>query len=425
MSAVTVLGMLSGTSIDAIDTALVRFTRDVDDPTLLHAQVLAVDEQPWPADLRRDLLAALPPGSVGPAELLRLHTRAGDAFGAAAAHALRRAGHSTGGSPGTRAGDGSGPRVDLIVSHGQTIFHGVDQTGTAWGTLQIGDPTRVAAATATPVLADLRAADIAAGGQGAPLVPLLDQLVLGDQPTAVLNIGGISNVSIVGTGDVIAGDTGPGNALLDAAVHRASGGRDHIDRDGRLARAGRVDQVLLDRLLADPYYALPFPRSTGKELFTAGYVDTLAPGHGLSLEDLAATLTELTARTIADAITRLGADRGLTRVVGSGGGMRNRVLRERLAELLDPLPLVDADAVGLPSDAKEAILMALIGWMSAQRLPGVPARADGTAVTGAVRPVILGSLTPEPSGIAPLTWRDGRGPVRRAVVRGPANQEDA
>lgn len=447
--ALTVLGMQSGTSVDAIDTALVRFARDADDPGHLRAAVLAVDEHPWDPQLRRDLLAALPPAAPSAETVLRLHTRAGDAFGAAAARALDRAGRTA-----AARARGAGHGADLIASHGQTLFHGVDPDGAAWGTLQIGDPSRIAAATGLPVLSDLRAADVAAGGQGAPLVPLLDQLALGETPTAVLNIGGIGNVSIVGAGDVIAGDTGPGNALMDAAVQRATGGAESADLDGRLARAGSVDPGLLERLLADPFYAQPFPRSTGRERFTADYVDALAPGgagQGLSIEDLLATLLELTARTIADAIARLGQGRGLTRVVGSGGGMRNPALRARLAELLDPLPLLDADEVGLPADAKEAILFALIGWMSAHGLPGVPARADGTAVTGAARPVVLGSLTPatsspaSPGSPSPRAWSAlatsaartaaparppaGARPVHRltveAPVPAPATQENA
>lgn len=379
-----VLGMLSGTSVDAIDTALVEFTRDAADPAHARAIIVRTDEQPWDEALREELLGALPPARSDAGTWCRLHALTGEAFARAARCAL------------------ADDQADLVVSHGQTLHHWVDEDGIARGTLQIGDPARIAAATSLPVLADLRAADIARGGQGAPLVPLLDALALGSEPTAALNIGGIANVSIIGAGQVRAGDTGPGNGLLDAAVHERSAGAAHIDRDGALARAGRVHPEALAALLADPFYARPFPRSTGREHFCPAYAArTLQRADlditGIPLADLAATLTELTAQTIASGIEQLqaGDARGgaITRVVGSGGGMRNPVLRARLAELLDPIPLLDSDAVGLPSDAKEAVLMALIGWLSVQGLPGTLARADGTAVTGAREPAVLGSLS--------------------------------
>lgn len=401
----TVLGLMSGTSVDAIDTALVRFTHDGADPAVLRGEILATGEQPWDPGLRGEILAALPPAPADAGTWCRLHARTGRAFARAARSAL----------------GASGERVDLVVSPGQTLFHGVED-GRAWGTLQIGDPAAVAAATGLPVLSDVRSADIAAGGQGAPLVPLLDELLLGDEPSAVLNIGGIANCSIVGAGEVVAGDTGPGNALLDAAVLRASGGREHVDADGRLAARGTVDEALLAALLADPFYALAFPRSTGREHFDADHVDRCATRAGLTrradlpLEDLLATLVELTARTIARAVADLGRGRGLRRVVGSGGGMRNPVLRVRLAELLDPLPLAGPESAGLPADAKEAVLMALIGAMSAHGLPGVLARADGSAVTGARRPVVLGSWTPAPAGGPALPSFPCRGPVRRLLL---------
>ncbi|MCL6422362.1 anhydro-N-acetylmuramic acid kinase [Brachybacterium sp. JHP9] len=415
-----ILGMMSGTSIDGIDTALVEFTRDPADPSVLHAALLDAAEHEWPDDLRRDLLAVLPTGEAapvgpaavgapaataqdgaasgpvdpgGPAQWTRLHAAVGEEFANAAAEVLERCG-----------------AADLIVSHGQTLFHWIDETGAARGTLQIGDSARIAAATSTPVLHDVRAADVAAGGQGAPLAPVLDVLLAGGERVAFLNLGGIANVTLIGAdGSVRAGDTGPANCLLDAAVHAATGGARSADIDGALARAGRVDQEVLGALLAVPFYARPLPRSTGREHFDAGYVLRRAPGAAdLRLEDLAATLTELTARTVADAIVGAGAGAGgaasertpaaVARVVGSGGGMRNPALRERLAAHLDPIPLVTSEEIGVPPDAKEALLMALIGYLSAHGLPAVP-RADPCTgsqrtVTGARRPVVLGSLAP-------------------------------
>lgn len=393
-----VLGMMSGTSLDAIDVALVEFTRDPEEPSLLRARPVHIGERPWPGEVRDALRAALPPAPSDAATWSRLHAAVGDAFAAAAAEVLSEQGGA-----------------DLVATHGQTLYHDV-QDGRVASTLQIGDPSRIVAATGTPVIHDLRSADVAAGGQGAPLVPILDQLLLGADPrerTAVLNIGGISNVSLVGgsgngyggengsghrgrpaPGAVIAGDLGPGNCLLDAAVHAATG--EPADVDARIARTGTVDHAALAALLTDPFYTRPLPRSTGREHFDGQYVRGMLGAEGvegagaLSLPDLLATLTELTAVTIARAIAELGA----SRVVASGGGIRNPLLRERLAAQLAPVPLLDADDLGIPADGKEALLIALLGYLSAHGLPGTLSRADGTSHTGARSPVVLGSLTP-------------------------------
>lgn len=406
-----VLGMMSGTSIDGIDSALVEFARDREDPSIGRARLLDLTEQPWDASLRAELLGCLEPAEVTVGTWCRLHALTGQAFGDAVAAAL---------AP-LRARDGE---ADLVVSHGQTLHHWVRPDGSVGGTLQIGDPARIAERSGLPVLSDLRAADIAAGGQGAPLVPLLDALVWGDDGAVVLNIGGIANASVVGAGEVRAGDTGPGNALLDAAVLAASGGAEHIDRDGALARAGHVHAPLLTALLSDPYYARPFPRSTGREHFNARYAAERAAAAGIDLAavplaDLAATLTELTAVSITRGITELldgvPAAQRPRRVIGSGGGMRNPVLRARLAELLAPLALLDSEQAGLPGDAKEAVAMALIGWLSAQDLPGTLPRADGTAITGAQRSCVLGSWTPAPGCPRPI-WPSDPVPVRRLII---------
>ncbi|MCT2261872.1 anhydro-N-acetylmuramic acid kinase [Brachybacterium muris] len=404
--------MMSGTSLDAIDVALIELSRDQDDPATVQGRILHHGEHPWPAQLRRDLLAVLPPATSDVGTWCRLHAQVGDAFANAARAALSDAAGTTG-----VEGPAVGGPADLICTHGQTLYHWV-QDGRAHGTLQIGDASRIAAATGLPVLFDVRSADMARGGHGAPLVPVLDQLVFGDRPTAVINIGGIANVSLVGAGEVIAGDIGPGNALIDAAVLRGTDGEQTCDLDGRLARAGCVDQELLDALLTEPFYTAPMPRSTGREHFDAAYVDRIAAQHGLALAagrrrpdlddlpDLVATLTELTARTIARAVHDLGAQR----VVLSGGGIHNPVLRARLGDLLAGSEILAPETVGIPADAKEAVLMALIGWLSAEQVPAVSARADGTAVTGATAPTVLGSLTP--AGALPPAQHPGR-PVHR------------
>ena len=371
-----VLGMMSGTSLDAIDVVLVDLARDPERPSTLRARLVHVGEEPWPAGTGDALRAVLPPAPADVGCWSRLHAAVGDAFAAAAATVLRRHGGA-----------------DLIATHGQTLFHEV-QDGLVLSTLQIGDASRLAEATGTPVLSDLRSADVAAGGQGAPLAPLLDQLLVGtaaSERTAVLNIGGISNVTLVGAGEVLAGDLGPGNALLDAAVHAATGRP--ADVEAEIARTGTVDPAALEALAADPFYELPLPRSTGREHFDAGYVGrVLGPQRlaDLALPDLLATLTELTAVTIARALAplQIGA------VIASGGGIRNPLLRARLAAHLGPVPLRDADDLGVPADGKEALLIALLGYLGAHGLPGTLPTADGTAHTGARAPVVLGALTP-------------------------------
>lgn len=401
-----VLGMMSGTSLDAIDVALVELTRDPGDPAGLQARPLHLGEEPWPEATRQALRAVLPPAPTDVATWNRLHAAVGEAFAAAAAAVLAAHGGA-----------------DLVATHGQTLHHDVRQDGSVHATLQIGDPSRIAEATSLPVLHDLRSADVAAGGQGAPLAPLLDQLLLGGGPerTAVLNIGGISNVSVLGGGDrhaeVIAGDLGPGNALLDAAVHAATGRP--ADVDAALARTGTVDAAALTTLLGDPFYALPLPRSTGREHFDGQYVRRLLGAEALaalSLPDLLATLTELTAVSIARPLRELGIDRA----VASGGGIRNPLLRERLAAQLHPVPLLDADELGIPADAKEALLIALLGYLGAHGLPGTLLRADGTAHTGARAPRVLGALTP-PHGLRDLASAptDHHRVDRLTIVPGP------
>ncbi|MBO4208172.1 anhydro-N-acetylmuramic acid kinase, partial [Micromonospora echinofusca] len=258
-----------------------------------------------------------------------------------------------------------------------------------------------------PVLSDLRAADIAAGGQGAPLVPVFDALLLArpdGPPRAALNLGGIANLTVVAPGAPVVGyDIGPANALIDAAAQRFHG--QPCDVDGRYAAAGRVHGPLLDRLLAEPYYAAPPPKSTGKELFHAGYLADVLAGLGeqVPADDVLATLTELTARIVTDACARHGVDE----VVAGGGGLRNPVLRSRLVALAaDRWRLRDTDELGVPAQAKEAYAFALLGWLSWHGLPGAL-----PSVTGARYGAVLGSWTPtgpapvHPAPVAPRSLR--------------------
>ena len=375
-----VVGMISGTSHDGIDVAVVDLLADGD---VLRMRLEHTASVPYEPELRRRLVEALPPAPVGFDVACELDTRIGRAFGAVARTAVEAA---------------AGP-VDLVCSHGQTVFHWVEG-GHALGTLQLGQPAWVAAATGLPVVADLRAADVAAGGHGAPLVPVLDRLLLGDlvahgRRAGALNLGGIANVTVCAPeADPVAWDTGPANALVDAVVARSTDGAQAYDAEGRLAASGTVDETLLAALLADPYYALPAPKSTGKEHFHAAYLDGVLARAGVrpDLADLVATLTELSARTVADAV------RGsrLEVLVASGGGVRNPVLLRRIRELVAPVELTTTDALGVPSGEKEAVAFAVLGWATAHGLPGnVP------SCTGASGPRVLGSVTPPPSG----PWR--------------------
>ena len=385
-----ILGMISGTSHDAIDAAVVSFTAGPGG--VLAGRIEYTAGAAYPPELRERLIAALPPAAVGFDVACELDTLIGQAFAAVAADAL--AAHA--------AVPGAGP-VDAICSHGQTVFHWVEQ-GTARGTLQLGQPAWIAEATGRPVISDVRAADIAAGGQGAPLVPVLDRLLLeplraGGRRAAALNLGGIANLTVCAPGaDPVAWDIGPANALIDAVVTASGDAPGTFDRDGALAAAGTVVPELLAELLAEPYYAQPAPKSTGKELFHLGYVSAAVrrAAAAPALPDLVATLTELTARTVADAVRAAG----LSVVVASGGGVRNPVLMRRLAALLPGVRMTVTDELGVPSDAKEAVAFALIGWATLHGLPGsVP------SCTGASGPRVLGRVTPARDGSVPQPGR--------------------
>lgn len=369
-----VVGLMSGTSYDAIDLAAAEFERAGDTLLLRPLGALGVG---YDEDLRAAIGAILPPAPTTVEAVCRLTTRLGHAYAAAARRAVTEL---------------CGGRADLVCSHGQTVYHWVEQ-GRALGTLQLGEPAWLAAATGLPVVSDVRSADLAAGGQGAPLVPMFDALLLtpdaGGPRRAALNLGGIANITVLpdagrsaasGAG-VLGYDTGPANALIDVACERFFG--EPYDAAGHHAAAGTVLPELLAALLAEPYYAAPAPKSTGKELFHPGYLDGFLTGdeHG---EDVVATLTELTARTVAD---QLRAHR-IAEVVAAGGGLRNPVLTDRIAALAG-CRLVSIDAYGIDPDAKEAYAFALLGWLTWHGLPGAL-----PSVTGADRPAVLGSITP-------------------------------
>ncbi|SCL31179.1 anhydro-N-acetylmuramic acid kinase [Micromonospora nigra] len=377
-----IVGLMSGTSHDGVDVAAAEFTVEGD---TLWLRPLGHRELRHDADLRAEITAVLPPAATTVEAVCRLDNRLGEVFAEAAAVGVGLAGGT----------------VDAVVSPGQTVFHWIDG-GRARGTLQLGSAARVAARVGVPVLSDLRAADVAAGGQGAPLVPAFDALLLADArggARAALNLGGIANLTVVAPGAPVLGyDVGPANALLDAAARRLLDAP--CDVDGARAAAGRVHPGLLAELLAEPYYAVPPPKSTGKELFHAGYLDARlaalaagpvagADGGGggpVPVDDVLATLTELTARVVADACDR----HGVVEVVAAGGGVRNPTLWRRLGALgAGRWRLRTTDELGIPAQAKEAYAFALLGWLSWHGLPGAL-----PSVTGATRASVLGSWTP-------------------------------
>jgi anhydro-N-acetylmuramic acid kinase len=372
----TVVGMISGTSYDAIDAAVADLSLDGDTvllrPRGLHSAAI-------PDALRARIAACLPPGATTIEEVCRLDTELGQLFGRVAVDAI--ASLAPGGA-------------DLVVSHGQTFFHWV-QDDRALGTLQLGAAAWIAEATQAMVVSDLRSRDVARGGHGAPLASTLDALLLLEDAAVrrgSLNLGGIANITVRDhTGAIIAYDIGPASALMDVAVAELTGGRERMDTDGARAARGTVDPDALARLLDDDYYRLAPPKSTGKELFNAAYLRQRLGDGAPRDDDLLATLTELTARLVADAV----AAHGVAELVVAGGGVRNPVLMDRIAALCAPATIRALEDFGLPAQAKEAYLFALLGYLAAHGLEGTIPSA-----TGARSGSILGSLTP---GAEPIT----------------------
>lgn len=374
-----VIGLVSGTSADGVDVASAGFE--------LHGEVLHLIpggyfEVPYPEPLRARLLD---PSRCNAADLCELDAEIGQCFAAAAERGM----------------DLAGP-AELVSALGQTAHHWVEN-GRVRGTLQLGQPAWIAERTGLAVVSDLRARDVAAGGQGAPLAGLLDALWL-DERTAALNLGGIANISVPGRAP-LAYDTGPGNALLDVAASLT--GRGAQDTDGELAARGSVRTDLLEALLADPHYRREPPKSTGKEHFNAEHLRRhLAAVPPVADADLLATLTELTATTAAAECRA----HGVRRVVASGGGVNNPSLLAALRRRLGEVELLVSDELGLPAGGKEAYLAALLGFLAAHGLPG-----NLPATTGAAGPRVLGSFTP---GEGPLRLPPpaATGPSRLQVV---------
>jgi anhydro-N-acetylmuramic acid kinase len=378
-----VVGLMSGTSGDGVDAALVEISRSRKGPVI---QTLAFHALPYPRSLQQRILAASASGSV--AEICHLNALLGEWFANAALGVIRTAG--------LRPKD-----IDLIGSHGQTVHHlphGVKDAGVGAirSTLQIAEPAVIAERTGITTVANFRPRDIAAGGQGAPLTPGVHALVFRHPRRArlVVNLGGISNVTYLprgkGVGGVIAFDTGPANMVLDGLMYRATDGRVSMDRDGRLASRGKPDGRLLTKLLAHPYLSRHPPKSTGREMFGAPMVEELLAiqeARQLSIETLLATCSRWTAESVGTA--RRWIKGGIDEVIVGGGGVRNRTIMAHLADVFSPAPVITFDAIGWDSKAFEAVAFAILAYQTVMDQCGnVP------AVTGASHPALLGCIVP-------------------------------
>jgi anhydro-N-acetylmuramic acid kinase len=383
---VKVIGLMSGTSADAVDAALVEWPEG---PAPRPFALLAYREEPIPAELRariHRLAAGRVPGPEALRELARLDVILGERFAAAARAVADQA------------------RVPLaavaaVASHGQTVAHHPEDRAT----LQIGDPSVIAERTGCTTVADFRPRDVAAGGEGAPLAPFFHFAVLGDprEGRGVLNLGGIANLTWIPRDatpeDVVAFDVGPANALLDGVVATLSGGAESCDRDASLARRGRVDGALLARLLDDEYLRRPPPKSTGRERYGLAEAEALVAASracGRGAEDLLATLVRFSAEAVAGACRELlpGAPRP-DRLLLGGGGARNPALCAALREVLPGVPIESMDAAGVPADAAEAMAFSLLGRNALLGLPNHLPRC-----TGAARATVLGEIVPAGPG---------------------------
>lgn len=369
------IGLMSGTSVDGIDSVLIDFSQA--NPVALVAQT--VD---WSPSLRERILETLnQPTQVSLDALGRLDAVLGDAFADAALATIDACGLQP-------------AQIKAIGSHGQTLFHA--PTATPPFSMQAGDANRIAARTGITTVADFRRRDMAVGGQGAPLVPAFHQAQFSKPGVsrAILNIGGIANITLLpGDAAAVTGfDTGPGNVLLDAWVGEHLHSR--FDRDGEWAASGTCYQPLLDRLMQEPYLGQPPPKSTGRELFCQRWLEQmLSPAFAnLKAVDIQTTLVEFTAASIASALKQVAAP--VDEIFVCGGGAHNRFLMQRLQVLLPARTIATTEALGLHPDWVEATAFA---WLAKQTLEGKPGNLP--SVTGANRPTVLGAIYP---GQAPV-----------------------
>lgn len=382
-----VIGLISGTSADGVSAVVTEITGSGVGTGL---RILAFRVFSYPAALREEVFKLFSPRTSTVDRICEMNFVLGEFFAESAVRLVEGSGLGLG-------------DIDLIGSHGQTIYHS-PRPGTICGyharsTLQIGEPTVIAARTGIPTVADFRKADISVGGEGAPLTPCLDY-ILHRHPTrsrVFQNIGGIANLTYLpadaSADDVVAFDTGPGNMLIDAVVEHYTGGALTYDEDGRIAARGIVDADLLQELLSNPYFSRRPPKTTGRETFGRAFARKViknAEELDLGFEDVMATATAFTIESIAQAYEHLLPEGSVIKeVYVSGGGARNRFLMEALRSRLDPTPVLKYDRLGIPSEAKEAVLMAVL---ANEHITGNPSNLP--RVTGARRAVVLGNLYP-------------------------------
>ncbi|HEY5163245.1 MAG TPA: anhydro-N-acetylmuramic acid kinase [Terriglobales bacterium] len=379
-----VAGVMSGTSADGIDVAIVRL---VGRGFRTKLELLSRYEAPYPAKVRRVILAAMNAKAAKVADLARLNFLLGELYADAIYAAAKSA----------------RLKLDLIGCHGQTLYHQGDfrpylgrDMACTW---QTGEGSIIAARTRVPVVTDFRPADMAAGGLGAPLVPFLDYLLYRHERRGriVQNIGGIANFSAIPAGaapeQVIAFDTGPGNMVIDAVTEKLFG--KPFDRDGRLAAKGKPIENVLDRLLRGAFFRRHPPKTAGREEFGREYVASfLKMCRGAKKEDVVATATALTARSIAGSVRMFmvppgsGVPQFFHEFIASGGGSKNRTLMKMIGEQLPELSIKTSDDFGLPSESKEAVAFAVLAYQTWQRLPG-----NLPAATGAERAAVLGKIS--------------------------------
>mgnify|MGYP000226899552 CR=1 FL=1 len=368
------VGLMSGTSLDGISAAVVRFSERPG--SRIEFELLAYTSTPYSPHQRERLGAAL--HGTTPAEYCRLNFELGEWLAAAAVTAIAEAGIA---------------RADIagIASHGQTVWHEAGHS-----TWQFGESSVIAERTGLDVIGDFRVRDVAAAGQGAPLVPIADALLFSSDSgwRALQNLGGIGNVTVVPPGGELTGvrafDTGPGCAVIDGVVRKLYP-QLPFDRDGAIAARGKPVQSLVDALLRDPYFAAPPPKSTGRELFSVPYIEKLIAdcrAAGAADEDIVATAVSLTARSVADAYRRFMPE-PVEEVLVSGGGAKNPTLIAAITSAIQPLRIMDFDKAFFDGEAKEAVAFALLGYLHLMRIP-----ANVPTATGARGRRILGKLTP-------------------------------
>jgi anhydro-N-acetylmuramic acid kinase len=363
-----IAGIMSGTSLDGIDVAVIDIAgKKV--TTVAHASI------PYPPSVRSRLLA-ISNADCHIAELSQLNFELGELYAKAVAETCRRRSIAL-------------ESIELIGSHGQTVFH--KGRGAHPSTLQIGEAAVIAERLGIPVVSDFRTRDIAAGGQGAPLVPLVDHMLFhsATKSRVALNIGGIANITVLpknaGPEQVIAFDTGPGNMVIDQLVSIFTKDRETYDKDGGIAAESYLNRAFLDKLLKDPYYSAPPPKTAGREQYGREFIGKLRVT-GLPVPDLIATATVLTAATIAVGIERFAPD--TSEVIVSGGGVHNRQLMVQIEAFLPACRVTTSAEFGVDPDCKEAIAFAVLAHRTWRRQPG-----NLPSATGATHPVILGKVT--------------------------------